>query len=60
VLSSEVAELSRKLETGQGTLGRLLHDQELYTQIRVLRQGLSDMMTAIQEDPIGSVNIELF
>lgn len=59
-LSSEVAELSRKLENGQGTLGRLLHDQELYIQIRVLRQGLSDMMTAIQEDPIGSVNIELF
>ncbi|MGH7565231.1 MAG: MlaD family protein, partial [Gemmatimonadota bacterium] len=59
-LRTEVAALSRKLDAGQGTLGRLLHDEELFVQLRVLRQGLSDMMTAIQEDPAGSVNIELF
>jgi phospholipid/cholesterol/gamma-HCH transport system substrate-binding protein len=59
-LRSELSELSRKLDSGQGTLGRLLRDQELYVQIRVLRQGLRDLMTAIQEDPMGSVNIELF
>jgi phospholipid/cholesterol/gamma-HCH transport system substrate-binding protein len=59
-LRSEVSALSRKLDSGQGTLGRLLRDQELYIQLRVLRQGLRDLMTAIQEDPMGSVNIELF
>jgi hypothetical protein len=59
-LRSEVSALSRKLDSGQGTLGRILRDQELYVQIRVLRQGLADLMTAIQEDPMGSVNIELF
>jgi phospholipid/cholesterol/gamma-HCH transport system substrate-binding protein len=59
-LRASAAALSRKLETGQGTLGRLLRDEELFVQIRVLRQGLGDMMTAIKEDPVGSVNIELF
>ena len=59
-LRTEVRELSGKLDSGQGTLGRVLRDQELYIQIRVLRQGLRDLMTAIGEDPIGSVNIELF
>lgn len=59
-LRAEVAALSVKLDTGQGTLGRLLHDEELFVQLRVLRQGLGEMMTAIQEDPVGSVNIELF
>ncbi|HYO45491.1 MAG TPA: MlaD family protein [Gemmatimonadota bacterium] len=59
-LRAEATALSRKLDAGQGTLGRLLHDEELFVQLRVLRQGLRDMMTAIQEDPVGSVNIELF
>lgn len=59
-LRAEAAALSEKLDAGQGTLGRLLHDEELFVQLRVLRQGLRDMMTAIQEDPVGSVNIELF
>jgi phospholipid/cholesterol/gamma-HCH transport system substrate-binding protein len=57
---TEVAELSRKLEAGEGTLGRLLHDEELFLQLRVLRQGLGDVMSAIEQDPMGSVNIELF
>jgi len=59
-LRTEVSALSRKLDSGQGTLGRLLRDQELYVQIRVLRLGLRDLMAAIREDPMGSVNIELF
>ncbi|HEY7471769.1 MAG TPA: MlaD family protein [Gemmatimonadota bacterium] len=58
-LRTDVATLSRKLGGGQGTLGRLLHDEELILQIRVLRQGLGDLMTAIKENPMGSVNIEL-
>jgi phospholipid/cholesterol/gamma-HCH transport system substrate-binding protein len=59
-LRAEAAALSHKLGSGQGTLGRMLRDEELFIQVRVLRQGLRDMMTAIQEDPVGSVNIELF
>lgn len=59
-LRVEVAELSRKLEAGEGTLGRMLHDQELFLQLRVLRQGLGGVMATIEQDPMGSVNIELF
>jgi phospholipid/cholesterol/gamma-HCH transport system substrate-binding protein len=57
---TEAAELSRKLDAGEGTLGRLLHDEELFLQLRVLRQGLGGVMRAIEQDPMGSVNIELF
>jgi phospholipid/cholesterol/gamma-HCH transport system substrate-binding protein len=56
----EAAELSRKLEAGEGTLGRMLHDEELFLQLRVLRQGLGGIMATIEQDPSGSVNIELF
>jgi phospholipid/cholesterol/gamma-HCH transport system substrate-binding protein len=59
-LRGAAAALSAKLDSGQGTLGRLAHDQELFIQIRVLQLGLGDLIAAIQEDPMGSVNIELF
>ena len=52
--------LSAKLDSGQGTLGRLAHDQELFVQIRVLQLGLRDLIAALKEDPMGSINIELF
>ncbi len=54
------AALSAKLDSGQGTLGRLAHDQELFIQLRVLQLGLRDLIAALKEDPMGSVNIELF
>ena len=57
----ETAEaLSAKLDSGEGTLGRLAHDQELFIQIRVLQLGVRDLIAALKEDPRGSVNIELF
>lgn len=59
-LREAVDSLSAKLDSGQGTLGRLVHDQELFLQIRVLQLGLRDLITALKEDPMGSVNIELF
>jgi phospholipid/cholesterol/gamma-HCH transport system substrate-binding protein len=59
-LREAAAALSARLDSGQGTLGRLVHDQELFVQIRVLQLGLGDLIAALQEDPMGSVNIELF
>ena len=57
----EAAEaLSAKLDSGEGTLGRLAHDQELFIQIRVLQLGVRDLIAALKADPMGSVNIELF
>ncbi|HET6361372.1 MAG TPA: MlaD family protein [Gemmatimonadota bacterium] len=59
-LRAEVRTLSAKLDSGQGTLGRLAHDQELFIQLRVLQLGLRDLIVALKEDPMGSVHIELF
>ncbi|HEU4463842.1 MAG TPA: MlaD family protein [Gemmatimonadota bacterium] len=59
-LRGAAAALSAKLDSGQGTLGRLAHDQELFIQLRVLQLGLRDLIAALKEDPMGSVNIELF
>ena len=59
-LRGGIRELSRKLDTGQGTLGRLLRDEELFVQIRVLQQAIGDLVETLREDPMGSVNIELF
>jgi hypothetical protein len=59
-LRGAAAALSAKLDSGQGTLGRLARDQELFIQIRVLQLGLGDLIAALEEDPMGSVNIELF
>jgi phospholipid/cholesterol/gamma-HCH transport system substrate-binding protein len=59
-LRGAAAALSAKLDSGQGTLGRLAHDQELFVQIRVLQLGLRDLIAALKEDPMGSVKIQLF
>ena len=59
-LRAAVGALSAKLDSGQGTLGRLAHDQELFVQLRVLQLGLGELIAALKEDPMGSVNIELF
>lgn len=59
-LRGSAAALSAKLDSGQGTLGRLAHDQELFIQLRVLQLGLRDLIAALKEDPMGSVKIELF
>ena len=59
-LRAAAGALSAKLDTGQGTLGRLAHDQELFVQLRVLQLGLGELIASLKEDPMGSVNIELF
>lgn len=59
-LRAAAGALSAKLDSGQGTLGRLAHDQELFVQLRVLQLGLGNLIAALKEDPMGSVNIELF
>lgn len=59
-LRGAVAALSAKLDSGQGTLGRLAHDQELFVQLRLLQLAVRDLVAALKADPMGSVKIELF
>ena len=59
-LRAEVAELDRRLDTGQGSLGRFQNDQELYVQIRRLQERIAALAEAFREDPLGFVNIKVF
>jgi phospholipid/cholesterol/gamma-HCH transport system substrate-binding protein len=59
-LEADAQDLRSRLESGEGTLGRLLYDEELWIQLRVLQDRLRQTMEAFREDPLGFVNIRLF
>lgn len=59
-LEADARELRSRLEGGEGTLGRLLYDEELWIQLRVLQDRVRRTMEAFREDPLGFVNIRLF
>ena len=59
-LEVEAQDLRTRLETGEGTLGRFLYDQELWIQLRVLQGRLRQTVEAFREDPLGFVSIRLF
>jgi phospholipid/cholesterol/gamma-HCH transport system substrate-binding protein len=59
-LEAEAQDLRSRLEGGEGTLGRLLYDEELWIQLRVLQNRLRRTMGAFREDPLGFVNIRFF
>lgn len=59
-LETEARDLRARLESGEGTLGRLLYDQELWIQLRILQERLQRTVEAFREDPMGFVNVRLF
>lgn len=59
-LEAEVEDLSGRLREGRGTLGRMLYDEELSIQLRVLQTRVRRLAEAFREDPLGFVDIELF
>ena len=59
-LEIEAEDLRTRLESGEGTLGRLLYDEELWVQLRVLQSRLQRTVEAFREDPLGFVNIRFF
>jgi phospholipid/cholesterol/gamma-HCH transport system substrate-binding protein len=59
-LETEAQDLRTRLESGEGTLGRLLYDEELWIQLRVLESRLRRTVEAFREDPLGFVNIRFF
>lgn len=59
-LRSSIADLDARLADGSGAAGRLLHDEELWLQIRVLQARLGELVAAFGADPLGFVNIEIF
>lgn len=59
-LEADAEDLRLRLREGDGTLGRLLYDEELTIQLRVLEARARRVAEAFREDPLGFVNIELF
>ena len=59
-LETEAQDLHTRLEGGEGTLGRLLYDEELWVQVRVLQSRLRRTVEAFRENPLGFVNIRIF
>jgi len=59
-LSGEIDALQARLESGAGSGGRFLHDDELFIQIRILRERIVQLMAAFGADPLGFVDIDLF
>lgn len=59
-LRGQLAAIDGRLETGRGSLGRFLNDQELWIQVRRLNEEIADLMAAFKADPLGFVNIRLF
>ena len=50
----------RQLESGQGTLGRLVQEDELYLRLEDTLDGLDSLLTDIKADPQRYLTFELF
>ena len=50
----------KRLEHGQGTLGRLSRDDKLYKELLQTTQNLNDLVRDIRKNPKRYVKIELF
>lgn len=59
-LGRETADLKARIDTGRGTLGRLVNDRELGRQIGVLRDRVAALAAAFRADPLGFVRIRIF
>jgi len=59
-LGGEIDALQARLESGHGSGGRFLHDDELFVQIRALRERIVQLMAAFRADPLGFVDIDVF
>jgi hypothetical protein len=59
-LRAEIAGLDAHLGSKQGTLGRILNDQELWIQLRILSRELGELVAAFKAKPLGFINIDIF
>lgn len=59
-LETSLREMDAKIDRGRGTTGRMINDEELFVQIRVLRNRIDDLVAAFRADPLGFVDIDLF
>ena len=57
---AEVNALLAKLNSGNGTVGKLVADEKLYTQLAEASQNLSALLADLKENPSRYINIKVF
>jgi phospholipid/cholesterol/gamma-HCH transport system substrate-binding protein len=58
--STSIASLVNRIESGQGTLGKLMHDDQLYTNLNNAVNGLNQLTTDIRQNPRRYINVSVF
>lgn len=58
--SASLATLMQRVDSGQGTLGRLTRDDELYTNLNSAITSLNQLTTDIRENPRKYINVSVF
>ncbi len=58
--SASLRRISSKVEAGEGSLGRLVNDENLYVELRETIQNLNDLIYDIKENPRRYFRLKLF
>lgn len=58
--SASLATLMERVDSGQGTLGRLTRDDELYQNMNAAVNSLNQLTTDIRENPRKYINVSVF
>jgi phospholipid/cholesterol/gamma-HCH transport system substrate-binding protein len=58
--SASLATLMQRVESGEGTLGRLTRDDELYQNMNAAVTSLSQLTTDIRQNPRKYINVSVF
>jgi phospholipid/cholesterol/gamma-HCH transport system substrate-binding protein len=58
--STSIASLVTRIESGQGTLGKLMADDQLYVNLNNAVTGLNQLTTDIRQNPRRYINVSVF
>ncbi|MBW3572865.1 MAG: MCE family protein [Gemmatimonadetes bacterium] len=58
--STSVASLVERIEGGEGTLGKLIQDDQLYQNLNAAVAGLNQLTTDIRQNPRRYINVSVF
>ncbi len=59
-ISISLKNLTRKIDSGEGSLGQLVNDRELYDQIKKTSQTLDELIQDIKKNPKKYFKLEIF
>lgn len=59
-LSVSLKNLTQKIESGQGTFGKLVNDSTLYNDLRKTTQNVDELITDIKKNPKKYLKVSLF